>query len=283
MTTEKTLQHMGWTLTVHESEPMVSLEVLAARLEIDPRWLRQMVTRHEKAGHLQPVRIAPGEGVLSHGDTKSPDASPEDAAAPRNMLHGATNSPMRGRGRPTDRVLLNELDALFVISRSDAKRARELTRMVHAVFLAVLKGQIASAAPAFPEPNDVEIARAKRIFGDVVTDLRGPKHTDEMLVDLYRVLAFFTRKGQFGMGLGTQTAHALAEYMLIEVESFHTITRALDPKQRFSLHEAVRSALEMFAEELVPDHEEVLLRAKCAELELQLEEVRAITTNAANG
>jgi len=116
----------GWTLTARGSEdPAMEIPdaVLAERLGLRLDKLRELSARHEKSGNISPRVFSPAVG-------ENP----------------------RGRGRPGVARFYGEADALFLVTRSDAKRAVALTKEMIQVYIAARRGLLRPATGAALEP-----------------------------------------------------------------------------------------------------------------------------------
>lgn len=109
----KTVTVEGWDLVVRlnqEDEPLIPDEVLAERLGFDRVYkLRELIGRHEKDKNINPVAVFPTVGKTTGG-------------------------------RPGKRYLLNESDALFVVTKSETPKANAVTKEVIRLFVSYRRG-----------------------------------------------------------------------------------------------------------------------------------------------
>jgi hypothetical protein len=131
--------------------------VLAERLGLPLRKLSELSGRHEAAGNIAPRIVEVSSANKSHGGTYS----------------------ARGRGRPGMQRFYGEADALFLVTRSETKRAVALTKEMILVYMAARRGLLrpVAAAPAV-DPN---MARAFEALGTLIAQVQTVQTTQETI------------------------------------------------------------------------------------------------------
>lgn len=145
------IEHEGWQLVVRNGEPMVADEVIAAHVDLPLHKLRQLSARHERAGHIAPE---------------------------------VSTTVVETGGRPGRRRLYTEPDALFLVTRSHTPRAVEMTKVMIAVFRAVVRGLMRPDADT--SVTLAELANVVRELGAVRGDVE--RHAAE-IAEMRRELA----------------------------------------------------------------------------------------------
>jgi hypothetical protein len=121
-----------WTLTVPGAEgmePEIPDDVLAAKLGGSVYKFRRLIERHASSGNIGPREVLPTVGKTG--------------------------------GRPGKRYLLNEADALFIVTRSETPRAVALTREMIGVYMAARRGLLPRPAPTVPPQLVAEVAELR--------------------------------------------------------------------------------------------------------------------------
>ena len=137
-----------WTLTLpgtDGTEPEIPDTALAPRLGIDLHKLRQLSGRHERAGNI----------------------------APRKVSTTVVETPAVG-GRPGTQRFYNEVDALFLVTRSETPKAIALTKEMIRVYSLVRRGLYTPASHAeFRLTPEILTAIAAAV-APVVAQVMGP-------------------------------------------------------------------------------------------------------------
>lgn len=113
------VQVEGWTLTIGtepDAEPEIADADLAVRLGLPLRKLRELSSRHENAGNINPRKVYPTVGESKKG------------------------------GRPSCERFYGEADALFLVTRSERPEAVALTKEMIRVYMLARRGLLSPPA-----------------------------------------------------------------------------------------------------------------------------------------